>query len=50
MTDSPFLPGTKIQYAWDSTSLGWLKTCPSLYFYHMIEGWRMKGGRYHKGL
>lgn len=42
MTDeaqSPFLPGTKIQYAWDSTSLGMLKTCPRLYYYQMIEGW-----------
>lgn len=39
---SPFLPGTYIQYAWDSTSLGYLKTCPRLYQYQMIEGW---GGR-----
>lgn len=44
---SPFLPGTKIQYAWDSTSLGWFKTCPRLYQYHMIEGWRGKGGSVH---
>lgn len=36
---SCFLPGTKIQYAWDSTSLGLLKTCPRLYQYIMIEGW-----------
>src|SRR5580704_2489834 len=36
---SPFLPGTKIQYAWDSTSLGHLKVCPRLYQYIMIEGW-----------
>lgn len=36
---SPFLPGTKIQYAWDSTSLGYLKTCPRLYQYIMIDGW-----------
>lgn len=40
---SPFLPGTKIQYAWDSTSLGWLKACPRQYEYSMIEGWRPKG-------
>src|SRR5580693_8242356 len=42
MTDevqSPFLPGTNIQVAWDSTSLGWLKVCPRLYYYQMIEGW-----------
>lgn len=37
---SPFLPGTSIQYAWDSTSLGWFKGCPRLYQYFMIEGWR----------
>jgi len=38
-TLSPFLPNTNIQYAWDSTSLGWMKTCPRLYYYQMIEGW-----------
>jgi hypothetical protein len=44
---SPFLPGTNIQYAWDSTSLGWLKTCPRLYYYNMIEGYRGKGENIH---
>jgi hypothetical protein len=56
--DSPFLPGTAIQFAWDSTSLGWFKKCPRLYQYQMIEGWRGKstgvdlqfGIWYHKGL
>jgi PD-(D/E)XK nuclease superfamily len=38
-TQSPFLPGTKVQFAWDSTSLGYLKTCPRLYQYIMIDGW-----------
>lgn len=38
-TISPFLPGTNIQFAWDSTSLGLLKTCPRLYQYIMIDGW-----------
>lgn len=49
MTDapSPFLPGTQIQYAWDSTSLGWFKECPRLYQYYMIEGWSPKGERVH---
>jgi hypothetical protein len=58
MTDSPFLPNTKIQYAWDSTSLGYLKTCPRLYYYQMIEGWTTKedpihlrfGIEYHRAL
>jgi hypothetical protein len=36
---SPFLPDTKIQYAWDSTCLGLLKTCPRLYQYVILEGW-----------
>lgn len=44
---SPFLPGTLIQFAWDSTSLGWLKTCPRLYQYSMIDGWRSRGGSVH---
>src|SRR5579859_6885742 len=55
---SPFLPGTRIQYAWDSTSLGYFKTCPRLYQYHMIEGWVPKdesvhlrfGGEYHAAI
>lgn len=55
---SPFLPGTKIQYAWDSTSLGYLKTCPRLYQYCIIEGWAPKedsihlrfGGEYHQAI
>ncbi len=58
MPTSPFLPGTKIQYAWDSTSLGYLKTCPRLYQYHMIEGWIPKeesihlrfGQEYHQAI
>lgn len=56
---SPFLPGTSIQYAWDSTSLGYLKSCPRLYQYIMIDGWTPKsentihlrfGIEYHKAL
>ena len=39
---SPFvtIDGAVIQFAWDSTSLGWLKRCPRLYYYHMYEGWQ----------
>jgi PD-(D/E)XK nuclease superfamily len=55
---SPFLPGTNIQYALDSTSLGYLKTCPRLYQYVIIDGWAGKGesihlrfgGEYHQAL
>lgn len=46
-TLSPFLPGTNIQYAWDSTSLGLLKTCPRLYQYTMIDGWQAKDENVH---
>jgi len=57
-TRSPFLPNTKIQFAWDSTSLGYLKTCPRLYQYIMIDGWGSRdesihlrfGIEYHKAL
>ncbi len=53
-----FLSGTFIQYAWDSTSLGYLKTCPRLYYYHMICGYISKdesihlrfGGEYHSAI
>jgi PD-(D/E)XK nuclease superfamily len=43
----PFFPGTKVQWAWDSTSLGWLKECPRKYQYHMIEQWRGRGEAIH---
>ena len=46
-TTSPFLPGTQIQYAWDSTSLGYYKTCPRLYQYVMLDGWAGKGESIH---
>lgn len=44
---SPFLPGTNIQYAWDSTCLGLLKTCPRLYQYTMINGWASRDESVH---
>lgn len=45
-------------FAWDSTCLGMLKTCPRLYYYTIIEGWSPKessvhlrfGIEYHKAL
>lgn len=46
-TQSPYLPGTKIQYAFDSTSLGYLKTCPRLYQYIMLEGWSSREDSIH---
>jgi hypothetical protein len=42
MVPSPFLP-SGVQFAWDSTSLGYLKDCPRKYQLSMIEGWRPKG-------
>lgn len=55
---SPFIEGTKQQWAWDSTSIGWLKICPRLYKYQGIWGWQPKsratalvfGQLYHRGL
>lgn len=44
---SPFLPGTQIQYAWDSTSIGYIKTCPRLYQYIMLEGWGSRDESVH---
>lgn len=29
-----------VQFAWDSTSIGWAETCLRKYQYRMIEGWR----------
>jgi PD-(D/E)XK nuclease superfamily len=46
-TESPFVPGTRYQWAWDSTSLGWLKECPRKYQYHMIEGYVSRGEQVH---
>src|SRR5712664_4560910 len=55
---SCFIFGTFLQFAWDSTSLGYLKTCPRLYYYHMIMGYVSKdesihlrfGGEYHSAI
>lgn len=44
---SPFLEGTKHQFAWDSTSLGYLKTCARKYYYQIIEGWRPRAESIH---
>lgn len=39
---SPFVPGTTIQYAWDSTSLTTMLACPQRYKYGIIDGWTPK--------
>lgn len=44
---SPFLPGTNIQFAWDSTCLNLAKTCPRLYYYTIICGYQGKGESIH---
>jgi len=44
---SPFIPGTFMQFAWDSTSLGYLKTCPRLYQYIVIDGWQPREDSVH---
>jgi hypothetical protein len=40
--ESPFIQGTCLQWAWDSTSLGALKTCPRKYQLSIVEGWRAR--------
>ena len=47
MSESPFLPNSKIRYAWDSTCLGAFKTCPRLYQYLYLDGWQAKGESVH---
>lgn len=42
---TPFLEGTCIQFAWDSTSSGAFKRCPRLYQLSIIEGWVPNRGR-----
>lgn len=45
---SPFAKGNpKLQLAWDSTSLGLLKSCPRKYQYKMIENWQVRGEMHH---
>jgi len=44
---SPFIHGTSIQFAWDSTCLGALKKCPRFYQLQIIEGWRPKDTSVH---
>jgi hypothetical protein len=42
LVQSPFIPGTNIQFAWDSTSLSTILECPQRYKYRIIDGWRSK--------
>jgi PD-(D/E)XK nuclease superfamily len=44
---SPFIEGTQIQWAWDSTALGAFKKCPRYYQYKMIDGWTRLGDAIH---
>jgi|SRR5215469_7340813 len=45
--ESHFLPGTKIQWAWDSTSLGDFKRCAYYYYLTHILGWTPKDESVH---
>ena len=38
---------SNLQIAWDSTSLGLLKTCPRKYYYRMLENWTTKNVSLH---
>ncbi len=46
-TQSPFLPGTNIQFAWSSTTLDLIKRCPRLYEYTVIQGWQSRDESIH---
>lgn len=46
-TPSHFLNGTRMQFAWDATSLEDFKRCPRLYYYTMIKGYRSKKENIH---
>lgn len=58
--DSPFLPGSQVQFAWDSVSITNLLACPRRYQYSIILGLHSKSPSYaialvfgilfHKGL
>jgi len=39
---SPFVPGTDVQFAWDSTSLTVAMACPQRYKFEIIDGWEPK--------
>src|SRR5258706_1894456 len=55
---SPFVQGTNVQFAWDSTCLALIKQCPRLYQYTIIDGWSPKdesvhlrfGSEYHQAI
>jgi hypothetical protein len=44
---SPFIKGTNVQFALDSTSLGYAKECLRKYYYTIIEGWRARDESVH---
>lgn len=46
-TQSPFLPGTNIAFAWDSTALGDFKKCPRYYQYIHLDGWQSREESVH---
>src|SRR5258705_1647785 len=44
---SKFLPNSNIHFAWDATSIEYLKRCPRLYQYEMLEGWKPNDENIH---
>ena len=40
-TNHSFVPGTNFQFAWDSTSISLLKTCPRKYYFTMVLGYNL---------
>jgi len=58
ITRSPFLPNSKVQFAWSSLTIGLIKECPRKYQYMVIDGWAPReesihlrfGIEYHQAL
>ena len=38
-----FFENSRLQQAWDNTSISVFKDCPRKYYFSTIQGWRAKG-------
>lgn len=47
IANSAFIPGTKQQFAWDSTSIGALKKCPYYYQLTIVDGYQSQLDNVH---
>jgi len=47
LVNTCFISGTKLQYAWDSTTLGMIKECARKYYYSQIMGYAPRQESFH---